>query len=67
MVKLCDSFNLKLHNTKYKIINSSAMYVKIAQLDGIRIRCTNLSLPENLFNSKSVKTFNNINNNFFFL
>ena len=53
-------------NTKFKIIGSSTMYVKILQMDGRRIGCINLSLTETLINSKSLITFNNTNNNFCF-
>ena len=50
-------------NTKFRLIGTSSMMVKIIRLNAIRIGCRNLSLPDHFIKSKSLICFDKLNNN----
>ena len=41
-------------NTKFRLIGTSSMFVKILRLNALRIGCQDLSLPDHFIKSKSL-------------
>ena len=53
-------------NTKFRLIGTSSIFVKIIRSSAIRIGCRDLSLPDYFNKSKSLICFDKLNNNLCF-
>lgn len=59
-------FTLKHPDSKYRIILTTNMFVKILPLNAMMIGCNNINLPDYIINSKSLISFDNLQNNLCF-